>query len=101
MYRVKKDTNPNKLAGAIAIGLRTEETAALQCIGPAAVNQAVKAIIIARGFLAPEGIDIEIIPSFGNVKIDGETKSLIHFQLNREMDFELVDPEIGGEDGRV
>lgn len=84
MYKVKKDTNPNKLAGAIAIGLREENTINLQCIGSAAVNQATKAIIIARGFLAPEGSDIRIIPSFGSTEIDGEIKSLINFQLDKE-----------------
>ena len=84
MYKVKKDTNPNKLAGALAIALKEEGLINMQCIGSAAVNQAIKATIIARGFLAPEGIDIRIVPSFGSTEIEGETKSLINFQLNKE-----------------
>jgi stage V sporulation protein SpoVS len=63
--RVKSDTDSNKLAGYLAyVFERGDADHNLDCIGPASVNQANKAVASARGILAPKGINIAIIPSF-------------------------------------
>lgn len=72
-------TNPSSLAGAIAAVLRENGTADVDCVGAGAVNQAVKAIAITRGFVAPSGIDLICIPSFQDINIDGEDRSSIRF----------------------
>lgn len=62
--RVAGTSPVHKLAGSLAKTIRQERTAHLDCVGAAAVNQAVKAIAVARAFLAPEGIDLAAQPSF-------------------------------------
>ncbi len=62
--RVAGTSPVHKLAGSLAKTIRQERTAHLDCVGAAAVNQAVKAIAVARAFLAPEGIDLVAQPSF-------------------------------------
>ena len=52
-----------------------------QSVGAGAVNQAVKAIAISRGFLSPVGIDIVCIPSFADIVIDGEYRTAIRFSV--------------------
>jgi stage V sporulation protein S len=49
----------------------------VQAVGAGATNQAVKAIAIARGYLAPVGIDLICVPAFANVSIDGEDRTAI------------------------
>lgn len=69
--RVKSETDSNKLAGYIAYAFENGDADhSLDCIGPAAVNQAVKAIASARGMLAPKGIDIYAIPTFFETKTE-------------------------------
>ena len=62
---------PNSVAGALAGVLRESGSAEMQAVGAGALNQAVKAIAIARGFVAPHGIDLICIPAFTDVEIDG------------------------------
>jgi stage V sporulation protein S len=52
-------------------------------IGAAAVNQAVKSIAIARGYVAPNGIDLICVPAFAQLEIDGESKTSIKFLVER------------------
>lgn len=75
--RVKSTSDPNKVAGALAGVIREEGSAQFRTIGAGALNQAIKAIAIARGFLAPSGIDLVVIPSFEDVEIDGAEKTSI------------------------
>ena len=82
MFKVKSNTNPNKLAGAITITLRERKTVELQCIGAASVNQATKAIIIANGFLNPVGMEMQIKPSFYTIEIEGMNRTCIKFSLD-------------------
>ena len=49
----------------------------VQAVGAGAANQAIKAIAIARGYLAPLGIDLICIPAFASVLIDGEERTAI------------------------
>jgi len=81
MLRVSSGSNPGSVAGAIANSIRELGEAEVQVIGPRAVNQAVKAIAIARGYLAASGIDLYFIPSFVNVSVVGEERTAIHFAM--------------------
>jgi len=65
------------VAGAIAGVMREVSRAEVQTIGAGAVNQALKAIIIAKGYLAEEGVDIICVPSFVEVDIDGQERTAI------------------------
>lgn len=77
--RVSSKSRPNSVAGAIAALLRTKGEVEVQAIGPQAVNQAVKAIAITRGFIAPNGIDLVAVPAFTKVEIDGQERTAIRF----------------------
>jgi stage V sporulation protein S len=68
-FKVSAQTAPAKLAGAIAGALETCDRAELRAIGAGAVNQAVKAIAIARGYLAASGSGISCEPSFVNLPL--------------------------------
>jgi stage V sporulation protein S len=59
--------------------MREVSRAEVQAIGAGAVNQAVKAIIIAKGYLAEEGVDIVCTPSFVDVTIDTQERTAIRF----------------------
>lgn len=77
VLRVSTKSNPNSVAGALAGVLREKGTAELQAVGAGALNQAVKAVAIARGFVAPSGIDLVCVPAFADIEIDGEEKTAI------------------------
>ena len=77
VLKVSAKSNPNSVAGALAGVIRERGGAEMQAIGAGALNQAVKAVAIARGFVAPSGIDLICIPAFGNVEFDGEEKTVI------------------------
>ena len=77
VLKVSSKSNPNSVAGALAGVLREKGTAEIQAIGAGALNQAVKAIAIARGFVAPSGMDLVCIPAFTDVAIDGEERTAI------------------------
>ncbi|TCL39961.1 stage V sporulation protein S [Anaerospora hongkongensis] len=81
LIKVSSNSVPGKVAGAIAGAVRGQGKAVVQGIGAGAVNQAVKAIAIARGFLAPQGVDLVCIPGFANTEIDGEERSAIRFTV--------------------
>ncbi|WP_317404063.1 stage V sporulation protein S [Megamonas funiformis] len=77
VLRVSTKSNPNSVAGALAGVLREKGTAELQVVGAGALNQAVKAVAIARGFVAPSGIDLVCVPAFADIEIDGEERTAI------------------------
>jgi stage V sporulation protein S len=79
VLRVSASSQPKSVAGALAAVLRVNSVAELQAVGAGAVNQAVKAIAITRGFVAPNGIDLVVIPAFAEIIIDGEIKTAIKF----------------------
>jgi len=81
ILKVASSSNPSATAGALANTIREEGKAELQVIGPKAVNQAIKAIAIARGYIAPSGLDLIAIPSFVDVNIDGEEKTAIRIEV--------------------
>lgn len=79
VLKVSANSQPKSVAGALAAVLRENSVAQLQAVGAGAVNQAVKAIAITRGFVAPNGIDLVVIPAFVEITIDGETRTAIKF----------------------
>jgi len=81
ILKVSTKSNPNSLAGALASVLRKDGRAEIQSIGAGALNQAVKAIAIARGFLAPSGIDLVCIPAFTEIEIEGVKKTAIKLSI--------------------
>ncbi len=79
LLRVSASSNPKSVAGAMAALLRESGRAEMQAVGAGAINQSVKAIAIARGFVAPNGIDLICIPGFVEIEIDGEERTAIKF----------------------
>ncbi|MBR7163589.1 MAG: stage V sporulation protein S [Clostridia bacterium] len=75
--KVSSKSNPNSVAGALAGVIRESGAAEIQAIGAGALNQSIKAIAIARGFLAPSGTELVCIPSFADVEINGEERTAI------------------------
>lgn len=75
--KVSANSKTKALAGALAAVIRTEGMVELQAIGAGAVNQAIKAVAIARGYVAPNGIDLIMIPSFVELIIDEEERTAI------------------------
>ncbi len=75
VLRISTKSNPNSVAGAIAGLIKEKGKAEMQAIGAGALNQAIKAIAIARGFVAPSGIDLICIPAFTEIKIDDDERT--------------------------
>ena len=69
ILRVKASSNPQSLASAIAHATYDKKKVVLRAIGAGAVNQAVKACAIARGYVAPRGMDISVRPGFTTVQM--------------------------------
>lgn len=77
VLKVSTKSNPNSVAGALAAIIKEKDIAEIQAVGAGAINQAVKAVAIARGFIAPSGKDIVCIPAFTDIQIDGEERTAI------------------------
>jgi len=79
VLKVSAKSNPKSVAGALAAVLRERGTAEIQAVGAGAVNQGIKAVAIARWFVAPNGINLIVIPAFSEINIDGEERTAIRF----------------------
>lgn len=77
VLKVSTKSNPNSVAGALAAIIKEKNAVEIQAVGAGAINQAVKAVAIARGFVAPSGRDIVCIPAFTDIEIDGEERTAI------------------------
>lgn len=75
ILKVSSKSNPNSVAGAITGMIKEYGKVELQAIGAGALNQAIKAIAIARGFVAPIGIDLICIPAFTDVDVEGISRT--------------------------
>lgn len=85
IIKVSANSRTAAVAGAIAGVMRENHYAEVQSIGAGAVNQAVKAIILAKGYLANDGMDIICVPEFVDVEIDGKVRTAIkHIVTPRE-----------------
>jgi stage V sporulation protein S len=77
VLKVSSKSNPNSVAGALAGVIREQGAVEVQTVGAGALNQAVKAIAIARGFIAPSGMDLSCVPAFTDILINGEERTAI------------------------
>lgn len=77
LLRVSSKSSPSAVAGALTALIKDEGAVEIQSVGAAALNQAIKGIAIARGFLAPGGQDLACVPSFSDVMIDGEPRTAL------------------------
>ena len=77
VLKISAKSNPNSVAGAIAGLVKESNKAEMQAIGAGALNQAIKAVAIARGFVAPSGKNLVCTPAFIDINIDGEERTAI------------------------
>lgn len=83
VIRVAATSRSTAVAGAIAGVMREQGHVDVQAIGAGAVNQAIKAVTIARGYLELDGIDIVCVPSFVEVLIDGQERTAVRFSVEK------------------
>ena len=81
VLKVSTKSNPNSVAGALAAVIKEKNTVEIQAVGAGAINQAIKAIAIARGYVAPTGKDLVCVPAFSDIVIDGEYRTAIRFNV--------------------
>ena len=77
ILKVSSKSNPNSVAGALANVFREKGVVEIQAVGAGALNQAIKAISIARGYTAPLGLNLVCTPAFYDVIIEGKEKTAI------------------------
>ena len=75
--KVSSKSNPSSVAGALANVFREKDSVEVQAVGAGALNQAIKAIAIARGFVATTGKNLVCIPAFTDITIDGDERTAI------------------------
>lgn len=79
--KVAGESRPSSVAGAICAGLRVRGQCEMQAIGAAAVNQAVKALAVARAFLEAEGLQLVFVPSFLDLDVEGLERTAVRFHV--------------------
>ena len=77
VLKVSSKSKPNSVAGALANAFREKQTVEIQAVGAGSLNQAIKAIATARGYVAPTGKDLICVPAFSDIVIDGEERTAI------------------------
>lgn len=85
VLKVSGKSSPSSVAGAMAGVVRQQGSVEVQVVGAGALNQAVKAVAIARGYLTPSGIDLICIPTFVDVEIDGESRTAMRLLIEDRM----------------
>jgi len=81
--KVSAKSNPNSVAGALAAVLRQRDSVEIQAVGAGAINQAIKAVAIARTYLRGSEIDLTCVPSFIDVEINGNERTGISLAIVR------------------
>jgi stage V sporulation protein S len=79
VIKVSGTSRTSSVAGAIAGVMREHHHAEVQAIGASAINQAVKALVLARGYLEGDGIHIICIPEFVDVQIEDKVRTAVKF----------------------
>ena len=82
IIKVSATSRTSAVAGAIAGVIREHKRAEVQAIGAGAVNQSVKALVLAKGYLASDGIEITCMPEFVDVEIEGKVRTAIKLVIN-------------------
>ena len=81
VLKVSSKSVPSSVAGAMAGVVRQHGAVEVQVVGAGALNQAIKAVAIARGYLAPSGMDVVCVPTFVDVEIDGESRTALRLSI--------------------
>ena len=81
VIKVSANSRTSAVAGAIAGVIREHHRAEVQAIGAGAVNQAIKALVLATGYLKNDGIDVAMVPEFADVTIDDKIRTAIKFVI--------------------
>ena len=84
LLKVSSESNPNSIAGALVAMIKENKKAEMQAIGAGALNQAIKAVAISRGFIAPSGIDLICVPAFVEIELNGEKRTGIKLIVREE-----------------
>ena len=79
--KVASSSNPTSVAGAISSIISNQNYLDVDTVGAGSLNQAIKAIAIARGYLVPSGIDLYVLPSFKEIKIEGKEKTAVRLHV--------------------
>jgi stage V sporulation protein S len=79
--KVSTKSNPNSVAGAMAGVVRQSGAVEVQVVGAGALNQAIKAVAIARSYVEGAGIDLVCVPSFADIEIEGEHRTAIRLVI--------------------
>ena len=77
MIKVSANSRTSAVAGAIAGVVREHKRAEVQAIGAGAVNQAIKALVLATGYLRSDGIEVVCVPEFVEVEIEEKVRTAI------------------------
>lgn len=85
ILRVSSQSNPASVAGALAGLLREVDKVELRAIGAGAVNQAVKSIAVARGYVATQGMNLVCIPAFGECEVEDTERSMMRLIVKSEV----------------
>jgi len=83
IIKVSATSRTAAVAGAIAGVFREQEYANVQAIGASAVNQAVKAVALARDYLSEDGYNIVCLPEFVDVEIEGKVRTAIRLAIEK------------------
>ncbi len=83
IIKVAATSRSTSVAGAIAGVMRERGQVDVQAIGAGAVNQAIKALIIAKGYLELDGIDVVCVPAFVEVMIDGQERTAVRLSIEQ------------------
>jgi stage V sporulation protein S len=86
MIKVSANSRTSAVAGAIAGVVREHHRAEVQAIGAGAVNQAMKALILATGYLKNDGIHVSCVPEFADVTIDDKVRTAIKLVIEPSAD---------------
>lgn len=81
VLRIAGNSDAKAVAGALVAAIKAKGKAELQAVGAGAVNQAVKSIAVARGYVAPNGLNLVCTPAFAEVVINGEARTAIRFMV--------------------
>jgi len=86
MIKVSANSRTSAVAGAIAGVIREHHRAEVQAIGAGAVNQAIKALVLATGYLRNDGIYVTCVPEFADVTIDEKVRTAIKLVIEPSAD---------------
>lgn len=93
VLKVSSRSNPNAVAGAMAGVIRQSGSVEVQIVGAGALNQAIKALAIARGYVSEAGVDLVCVPTFADIEIDGERRTAIRLHID-DREGRVPDPNL-------